>query len=461
MEGYVITLEDLRNFTKKLYSSEEWIEPGSVVRLNKDWTSQYLVRDINYCSSMAPYTKMPSFDITATFKIAKMKFKGYEKIYHYFVSPTEIFAGDTYETFDNKTMICEGFVFPWFSKATKRLPAGKIIFKSDEVGISVNYLDRKTFEPCKCHYNYYIHQTGFIDNQIVFNHKFANQCVIISNYLDKEMIPVSAYSKEFTKESKTFLSYEWLKEYYKHTSKIAFVNFIKRLNNPNKFLIDTVEKILFNRTVTDFYEENKSTSIDTNQIKGEKNNMMNNMFKNIRFGKIETDKIKFSMNGIAFKDSSSRTYHTYNIEKNELTDVTAFIIDCDFVFEVPVAIKDIEIGDVINHKDRYVIIKEKYDDNSFAAVDPIKAEEITILPVKNIFGFNYVSKVINIFEGIKAEENNPFGNLNSLLPLMMMKDDEKNDIFTMMMWMNAASGSNAEMNLDFTKNPLMLMAFCK
>ena len=190
-----------------------------------------------------------------------------------------------------------------------------------------------------------------------------------------------------------------------------------------------------------------------------KNKFSSMLFGDLSFGKIKTPLIKFSLNGIAFRDKGDK-YSTYDVKKNELTDVTPFVFDMDFVFEMPMAVKDIKEGDIINHKGVYVVIKTAYEDGSFAAVDPIAAQEITILPVKNVFGFNYVSKVVNLFENVKPDAENPFGNINSMLPFMMMSDNGDNSNMLMAMAL-AGNGLGAENGLDFMKNPLMLMALCK
>ena len=175
------------------------------------------------------------------------------------------------------------------------------------------------------------------------------------------------------------------------------------------------------------------------------------MFGNIEFGKVTSTMIAPSIMGLAFKTPNGR-YIVYNSKDNSSTDVSEMILDMDCLFTIPVAIKDIKVGDVINHMGNYVIVKDFYEDGTIAAIHPMSSTEITVVPVKNVFGFNYVSKIVNIFEGVTPTEENPFGNMESMLPLMMMmnKDGDNKD---MMMMLALTSGGKA-----ITDNPMLLYA---
>ena len=89
-------------------------------------------------------------------------------------------------------------------------------------------------------------------------------------------------------------------------------------------------------------------------------------------------------------------------------------------------------------------------------------EKKIILPSKNAFGFNYVTKIVNFAENMfggfsTPNSDNPFGNM---LPLMMMSQSDSgndNDVFKMMMLSQMMSASNSETKMDMS-NPLMLMA---
>lgn len=215
----------------------------------------------------------------------------------------------------------------------------------------------------------------------------------------------------------------------------------------------TTEKIMGG---VDFINELVDKRINTiNEIMEEKtmNFNTNKIFKNFEFGKINTDTIKFSLNGLAFKMSDG-SYATYDIEKKEATDVSAFVMDTDFIFAMPVALKDIKKGDIIKHLGKFMIVEGIFaEDKTLSVIDPLAAEEKVLIPIKNAFGFSYYTKIVNIFDGadFKPSEDMPFGNM---LPFMLMNEGNMdNSMLFAMMMMNKDS---AEM--DFMKNPFMMMA---
>ena len=177
-------------------------------------------------------------------------------------------------------------------------------------------------------------------------------------------------------------------------------------------------------------------------------NKMNKLFGNLTFGKINTSEIKFSVAGLAFRNAQGG-YAVYNAENNEMTDVTGMTMDTDFVFAMPVAIKDIEVGDIVRHMGKFVVVKTKYEDGSIAAIDPVAAEEKTILPVKNVFGFNYYSKVLNLFAGVQPTGDNPFGDMNAMLPFLIMSEGSNNDALMLAMAMQ---------NTNLAANPMLMYA---
>ena len=179
----------------------------------------------------------------------------------------------------------------------------------------------------------------------------------------------------------------------------------------------------------------------------------NKIFKNLEFGKINTDAIKFSLNGLAFKMSDG-SYATYDIEKKEATDVSVFVMDTDFIFAMPVAFKHIKKGDIIKHLGKFMIVEGIFaEDKTISVIDPLAAEEKVLIPIKNTFGFSYYTKIVNIFDvaDFKPSEDMPFGNM---LPFILMGEGNMdNSMLFAMMMMNK---DNTEM--DFMKNPLMMMA---
>lgn len=171
--------------------------------------------------------------------------------------------------------------------------------------------------------------------------------------------------------------------------------------------------------------------------------------KNLNFpidcGKILDGTIALSFNGVAFKDSNKNTYIVYNSETKELINVDNFVFDIATFYKIPTGIKDIKEKDIILYNNEYIIIQTVSEDFSvITGINPIKGEKKTIVPIKNMFGFNYLVKIVNFAENIlpslnnKPDENNPFGNINSLMLFSMLNDkqDDKNSILELMMLNN-------------------------
>lgn len=189
------------------------------------------------------------------------------------------------------------------------------------------------------------------------------------------------------------------------------------------------------------------------KLKQERNNNMN-MFGNFDFGKVNGDNVRMSMYGIAVKNSTG-TWVSYNPNNGEIVDVDIMNFNgSNFMYKVPVALNQVKVGDVIihNRKPMFVI---GIDNNKFTAVDVMAGEEKTVLPTKNMFGFNFITKVISFMDfnnGNKPNENNPFGNAW----MFMLNSDENmstEDMLALMM-MTSSNG-----NFNFMNNPMLMMLF--
>ena len=186
----------------------------------------------------------------------------------------------------------------------------------------------------------------------------------------------------------------------------------------------------------------------------EENNM--NIFNNVDFGKATG--FAYSPKGIAIKTDTG--YMGYDFDSNSITDVSNFVMDIgDFFYKIPVAISDISCGDLIIHKGHAMYVTEVCsEDGTLYVVDPFSSEIRVILPVKNIFNFNYYTKVVSLMpidNMFKMDEKNPFGNI---MPFLLMKDmDTKNgmDPLMLMLLMNNLGET------DFMSNPMIMYMLCK
>lgn len=184
----------------------------------------------------------------------------------------------------------------------------------------------------------------------------------------------------------------------------------------------------------------------------EKENKMKGF--NFDFGKITNDSIRMSMYGMAVKNTSG-VWTAYDKSTGDLMDVDVFNFDgSNFLFKMPVAIKDIAVGDVIIHARKPMFVVSKTEAGDLVAVDPVAGEKKTIMPTRSPFGFNFCTKIISLFDNLMGNSeapsaDNPFGNLWMLM-LMDGKSDMK-DMLVPMMLMNQANGSTNAFN------PMMLM----
>ena len=208
---------------------------------------------------------------------------------------------------------------------------------------------------------------------------------------------------------------------------------------------------------TNYLKLTNSPKINTEKKK--EKTMFESMMKNLHFGK--ADNAKMSIYGPALREAvSGDTWIAFDKSKEQWIDVPwEAILDIP-LFEMPVAKNDIQIGDFIFHAGVGWVRVIDFDDemNYFIeAEDPSNHEIIKILPTRNIFGFDFYTKLIVPFDmGATfggASASNPFG----MLPMLMMMSDKNksgsgdNSILMAMMMMQNGT-------MDFTSNPMMLYA---
>lgn len=185
-------------------------------------------------------------------------------------------------------------------------------------------------------------------------------------------------------------------------------------------------------------------------INRKENNSMN-LFKNFDFGSCENDNVKMSMYGIAVKNANG-TWVSYDAKSENVVDVDILNFDAKYLYKMPVAIKDVKVGDVVihNRKPMFVTVVEG---GKLGAIDPAAGEEKVILLTKSMFGFDFVTKVVNLFGDLSAtaSADAPFGNM---LPLMLLADGGKSD--DMLPLMFAMGGGKFDMS-----NPMMLYFLAK
>lgn len=192
--------------------------------------------------------------------------------------------------------------------------------------------------------------------------------------------------------------------------------------------------------------EKELETLKNNKNKNEKENInMNKFGLNIKFGKVPTSEIRMSIYGPAFKSADG----WFANKDGEYINVDGFLFgEENYCYMLPATEDNLELGDYILHNGGWCRVIN-VDECGRLVVEKIMTHEIvTILATKNVFGFEFFTKLVSIFgDNFTATKENPFGNM---LPLMLM--DGKSDMKDMLM-ISMLSGGKFDMS-----NPMMMMA---
>ena len=172
---------------------------------------------------------------------------------------------------------------------------------------------------------------------------------------------------------------------------------------------------------------------------------MNKFGLNFKFGKVPTSEIRMSMYGPAFKSTDG----WFANKDGEYVNVDGFLFgEENYCYMLPTTDASIELGDYIYHNNGWCRIIDLDDSNRLIVEKILSHEVVTVLPTKNVFGYEFYTKLMPLFGNmLTASKEQPFGNM---LPLMLM--DQKADDKNLLMMMMAMQG-----NMDMS-NPFMMMA---
>lgn len=187
----------------------------------------------------------------------------------------------------------------------------------------------------------------------------------------------------------------------------------------------------------------KNTKINETIVKEEENSIMKNF--NFQFGPCSDEQVRMSMYGLAIKNVSG-TWVSYH--NGQIVDVDVMSFEGgQYLYMMPAAVKDIKAGDVVIHNRTAMFVTDT--NNGIAVVDIRAGETKTIIPTTNMFGFNFVTKIVSLLDLGKntPSADQPFGNM--LLPLMLSENKDI-DPMMLMLLMNQ-NGTGFDMN-----NPMMM-----
>lgn len=194
-----------------------------------------------------------------------------------------------------------------------------------------------------------------------------------------------------------------------------------------------------------------STSLNTlvkamENTRKENEKMNNNMFKKFNFGPCSPERVKMSPYGLA-TNNVDKEWVAYNAATGQIVNVDGFCFDIPNAFyKMPVALHQVQEGDMILHQNHICFVK-KVSANDLQVIDITEGTNISVIPATNMFNFNFVTKIVSLFNlnGMAAPDaNNPFGNI---LPMMMFSEmmgdkAESNDMGKMFMMASIFGGQN-------------------
>ena len=211
----------------------------------------------------------------------------------------------------------------------------------------------------------------------------------------------------------------------------------------NDYIDDRINKVL-----------NEQNTFNNNVDDKKGNNKMKAF--NFDFGPCTNDNIRMSMYGLAVKNAAG-TWVSYNPESKEIIDVDVFNFDGGkFLYKMPVAIKDVKIGDIVIHNRKAMFVTE-IAEAGMTAIDPQAGEEKKILLTKSPFGFNFATKVVSLFN-MTSDAPTPDAPFGNMLPFLMMSESNGEFDMNTMLMLSMMSGQGS---MDFAKNPMMMYFLMK
>jgi hypothetical protein len=201
-----------------------------------------------------------------------------------------------------------------------------------------------------------------------------------------------------------------------------------------------------------YFREKLYRPIEDKENKKENKNMKG---FNFDFGTCENNNVRLSMYGMAIKNTAGE-WVSYNPVASEIINVDIFNMEDGgkYLFKMPVGIKDVAVGDIIVHNKVPMFVTNIIDSGkAFDVIDAREGECKKVIPTKNMFGFDVVTKIVSLFGAFMdaPTADQPFGNM---LPFLMMGDGKVDPMMAFML-MNQQNGTN------MMNNPMMMYFMMK
>ncbi len=335
-------------------------------------------------------------------------------------------ADKTYEKMDYNT---------WRAIVKGRLPNSKVIVSWNDKGIKITFEeDTYHFFEWNCGFGEFL--ADYIDEKWnnIGTMEYVDLCGV------SHTLPIVNI-----KTQSTSLDYYPVKNYKLNFADNETFEANAYDTKATSIMETKVDKLEFNARIKELEE-----IVKKNANEDKENENMKTF--NFDFGPVNGNVVRMSMYGLAVKNKVG-TFVSYDTKSGEIIDVDVFNFDgTNFLYKMPVAIKDIVVGDVVIHHNAPMFVIDKSTDNkSLIVIDVIAGERKEIMLAKSPFGFNFATKVVNFLSNAfnsTASVDNPFGNM---WMLMAMSGDNKN-MNDMIPFMMMANGGNIDTNM------LMFMA---
>ena len=189
--------------------------------------------------------------------------------------------------------------------------------------------------------------------------------------------------------------------------------------------------------------QKKVDKVEKNECVKENDTMMKGI--NFDFGPCGNT-VRLSMYGMAIQNISGE-WVSYNPDSREIINVDVFNMadGGKYMYKMPVAIADVKEGDIVIHNRVPMFVTAINENGTFEVTDVRAGETKNIIPTRNMFGFNFMTKVVSMF-GAFADAptaDQPFGNM---LPFLMLNGENGKDIDPMMFMFMMNQGGNTGMN---------------
>lgn len=175
--------------------------------------------------------------------------------------------------------------------------------------------------------------------------------------------------------------------------------------------------------------------------------MSNKITPNLKFdfGPMSSESVAISPCGLAVRKSTTSPWLTYNAATAQTIDVTGFTFNFEgMIYKMPVAVNAIAAGDMVLHQGKPMFVTDTA--NGVQVVDILNSEAKTIIPVTNMFGFNFITKVVSFLNlnNTTPSPDQPFGNLMPMMMLSSMMNGDSDLDFGKIMMMSMMMGNNSD-----------------